>query len=92
MCIYVLPEALLYYKLLFQEEMDLEANGGSTPNNGYNENLAKRVNSGQSAKSWRLLTAETLAPQPALYDIPDRAESVNSVGAGIWTVFLNLFF
>ena len=73
--------------------MDLEANGGSTPgstpNTGvnYNENLAKRVNSGQSGKSWRLSTAETLAPQPALYDIPDRAESVNSVGAGIWTVF-----
>ena len=63
---------------------------GVTPNNtrdpDYDNNLAKRVNSGNSVKSWRLSTAETLAPQPALYNIPDRAENVNSVGAGIWTV------
>jgi len=62
---------------------------GVTPNNtreDYDNTLAKRVNSGHSVKSWRLSTAETLAPQPALYNIPDRAESVKSVGAGIWTV------
>ena len=75
--------------------MDAEIRRGSsvvvgvTPNNtrdNYDNNLAQRVNSGKSVKSWRLSTAETLAPQPALYNIPDRAESVNNVGAGIWTV------
>ena len=72
--------------------MDIEAKGGSAPgktphntvNTSYSDKLAKRINSGQSsAKSWRLSTENS---QPALYDIPDRAESVNSVGAGIWTV------
>lgn len=72
--------------------MDIEAKGGSAPgkaphntvNTSYSDKLAKKINSGQSsAKSWRLSTENS---QPALYDIPDRAESVNSVGAGIWTV------
>ena len=71
--------------------MDIEAKGGSargkaphnTVNTSYSDKLAKKIRDSSSAKSWRLSTENS---QPALYDIPDRAESVNSVGAGIWTV------
>lgn len=81
-----------YIHIIYLQGMDIEAKGGSAPgkaphntvNTSYSDKLAKKINSGQSsAKSWRLSTENS---QPALYDIPDRAESVNSVGAGIWTV------
>ena len=83
--------------------MDIEAKGGSAPgkaphntvNTSYSDKLAKKINARQSsAKSCQNayfnhgFSAEN--SQPALYDIPDRAESVNSVGAGIWTVSYNL--
>ena len=82
----------MYIHIIYLQGMDIEAKGGSAPgkaphntvNTSYSDKLAKKINSGQSsAKSWRLSTENS---QPALYDIPDRAESVNSVGAGIWTV------